>query len=209
MLKKTSGISVPRNPKARSENLLVQDSTNELLVYDLITNKAFCLNETSALVWQNCDGKNTVTEIAKTIEHKLGHAIEPALIWLALDELQKENLLVGRVDAADKFDGLSRREVIRKVGLTSMIALPVISSLVAPQAFHAQTCVGMGMAGPGTFQGGGGGGNYSMGMCDPMDGLGFCAGAGANCCTGIATITCHPAGMGPVPSVAPFSCDCT
>ncbi len=156
MLKKTSGISVPRNPKARSENLLVQDSTNELLVYDLITNKAFCLNETSALVWQNCDGKNTVTEIAKTIEHKLGHAIEPALIWLALDELQKENLLVGRVDAADKFDGLSRREVIRKVGLTSMIVLPVISSLVAPQAFHAQTCVGMGMAGPGTFQGGGG-----------------------------------------------------
>ena len=43
-------------PKARKENLVVQESNGEVLIYDLDTNKAFCLNETSALVWQACDG---------------------------------------------------------------------------------------------------------------------------------------------------------
>jgi hypothetical protein len=39
------------------------------------------------------------------------------------------------------FDRVSRREVIRRIGTASLVALPVIVSLVAPSAVHAQsTC---------------------------------------------------------------------
>lgn len=41
-----------------------------MLVYDLNTNKAASLNETSALIWQSCDGSKTVAEIAMIVENK-------------------------------------------------------------------------------------------------------------------------------------------
>ena len=37
-------------PVARKEGLVIQETSNEVLVYDLTINKAFCLNQTSAIV---------------------------------------------------------------------------------------------------------------------------------------------------------------
>jgi hypothetical protein len=51
-------------PHSRTKELVVQELKGELLIYDLSTNKAFCLNETSALVWQLCDGKSSISEIS-------------------------------------------------------------------------------------------------------------------------------------------------
>ena len=62
------------------------------------------------------------------------------LIFLALDQLKKDRL-IDDVSFPQSFSRLSRREAIRKVGLASMIALPIVSSLVAPPASHAASCV--------------------------------------------------------------------
>ena len=43
-------------PLVKSEGLVVQETGNEMLDYNLLTNKAICLNQTAALVWNNCDG---------------------------------------------------------------------------------------------------------------------------------------------------------
>ena len=59
------------------------------------------------------------------------------LVWFALNQLEKEKLLNEEKEIVNKFEGLSRREVIKKIGLTSMIALPIVASLVAPSAIHA------------------------------------------------------------------------
>jgi hypothetical protein len=62
------------------------------------------------------------------------------LVWLALNQLKKEKLIAGGLDPEyDHFNGMSRREAIRKVGFGSMVALPVVLSLVAPAATAAQT----------------------------------------------------------------------
>jgi hypothetical protein len=45
-------------PISRQNNIVTQEVESELLIYDLVENKAFCLNETSAFVWQNCDGNS-------------------------------------------------------------------------------------------------------------------------------------------------------
>ncbi len=73
------------------------------------------------------------------------------VIYFALDQLQKANLIEG--EKIQIFQGLSRREIFKKVGLASMIALPMISSLIAPKAVNAQSSCNSGLEGgsPGTM----------------------------------------------------------
>jgi hypothetical protein len=125
------------NPKTRDKNLVVQEMENEILLYDLVTNKAFCLNQTSAQIWQLCDGKHTVAEIVESLSGKLNEPITEELIWIALDNFKKDNLLEQNEQFEINFNGLSRRQVIRKIGLASMIAFPLVSSIIAPSGAMA------------------------------------------------------------------------
>lgn len=124
-------------PNSRKTNIVVQDLENEVLIYDLSINKAYCLNQTSALVYQLCDGTKTVSEISDLMRKKLKTLVSEDLVWFAINELKNENLLEEGDKLANNFTGLSRRDVIRKIGLGSMVALPLISSIVAPKAIHA------------------------------------------------------------------------
>lgn len=158
-------------PLARKEDLVIQEVGGEILVYDLRTNKAICLNQTSALIWENCDGKKNASEIAHNLEKKLGSNVSEDFVWFAFDQLEKENLLEGN-DFGDRFKGLNRREVIRKIGLTWLIALPVVAAIVAPQAAHAQSCMAVGSNGCATTTNNqpngcacNGNGNCLSGMC--------------------------------------------
>lgn len=128
-------------PVSRKDNLIIQEFENETLVYDLNADRAICLNETLTLIWQMCDGERDVDAVKKSVSRRLNTAVSDDLIWLALDQLKKENLIENSNELEIKFEGISRREVIRKIGLGSMIALPVISSLIAPQpAMAASVC---------------------------------------------------------------------
>jgi hypothetical protein len=120
-------------PKARNRDIVVQTLGKETLIYDLQTHKAYNLNETSAIVYQACDGNTLLDEL------RVKSKFTDDIIFLALDKLKKENLIEEDNSFVSPFDGMSRREAIRKVGLASMIALPVISSLTAPTAAMAQS----------------------------------------------------------------------
>lgn len=123
-------------PLARTNGLVVQEVPNEVLVFDMETNEAHCLNETAAMVWKYCDGKTSVPQIAEILgEGK--NSVSDDLIWLAIDQLNEHKLLEKEVET--KFAGQSRREVLRKIGLASMIALPIIASMAAPRSVMAAT----------------------------------------------------------------------
>ncbi|HRH46475.1 MAG TPA: PqqD family peptide modification chaperone [Pyrinomonadaceae bacterium] len=124
-------------PLAKTSEILLQELENELLVYDLQTNKAFCLNETSSIVFQLCDGTRSVAEISQTLNKHLKQSVSEDFVWLALDSFKKDDLLEEGEQFAINFKGLTRRQVIKKVGLASMVALPLISSVVAPNAAMA------------------------------------------------------------------------
>jgi len=122
-------------PLARKSGLVVQEMPDEVLVYDLNSNKAHCLNETAAKVWKSCDGKTSIGEMAAVF----GKGNNEDLVWLAIDQLSENELL--EIGVTSKFKGQSRRDVIKKIGLASVVAVPVIASLVAPQnALAAQSC---------------------------------------------------------------------
>lgn len=129
-------------PAVKKENIVVQELDNEILIYDLIDNKAFCLNEASAIIWQLCDGTKTVSEISQTAGKKLNSKISEDFVWLALDQFKKDKLIATEYESV--FQGMSRREVIRKVGFASMVALPIVASMIAPTSANAaSTCVCM------------------------------------------------------------------
>ena len=147
----------PIYPLSRKENIVEQELPNEVLIYDLKENKALCLNETSALVWQLCDGQKSTAEISRIMSEKLKSPVTEDFVWLALERLKKENLLANGESIESNFAGLSRRQVIKKVGFASMIALPLISAIIAPTAANAQSgCIAVGGTTTGTFPFGGG-----------------------------------------------------
>ena len=126
-------------PMARFESLVIQELADEILICDTKTYRAFCLNKTAAEVWKLCDGSNDAKRIAEKLSAKFNNSVSEEIVWLALDQLANENLLQKDFSSARNFNGVSRREVIRRVGLVSMVALPIISSLVMPTAAHAQS----------------------------------------------------------------------
>lgn len=175
-------------PKSRNENIVVQNAENEVLIYDTVTNQAFCLNETSAKVFNHCDGKTSFDELKRKYKYT------DELIYLALDELKKQNLLADDAAYLSPFAGMNRREVIRKVGFATMVALPLISTLVAPTAAAAQSASGGGCAGTCVARG--------ADQCAGRTGqrinrTGFSSTDGS--CTGTVTfsdnVTCNPGGL--------------
>jgi hypothetical protein len=128
-----------QRPIARKSGLVVQEVPDEVLVYDLESNKAHCLNQSAAIIWKSCDGNNSVSEIARLVESQAGGKVTDDFVWLAIDQLSENNLLEQQIPS--NFEGTSRRDVIKKIGLASMVAIPVIASLVAPQsALAAASC---------------------------------------------------------------------
>lgn len=126
-------------PLSRKSNVVVQEFANEVLIYDLKINKVFCLNQTSAMVYQLSDGINSVAEISNLMSAKFKELISEDFVWLALDELKRENLLENGDESNDHFAGSARREVIKKIGLASLVAFPLILSIAAPNAAMAQS----------------------------------------------------------------------
>ena len=136
-MKRSNGHSLP---KARKNDLVTRQIPGELLVYDLKRHKAFCLNDTAASIWKNCNGKRTVADLAAELEKDQTSPVDDKVIWLALDQLEKSNLLQGNVIGPASFSSVSRRSLLR-AGIATAIALPIVTMIAAPTAQAAGTPV--------------------------------------------------------------------
>ena len=125
------------NPVASTKDLVIQELGNETLVYNTSTNQACCLNETAAFVWSNCKGDKTIDDIAFSFEEKFGRRVSPDFVRLAVSRLKDKDLLVESGMGTAQMT--NRREAIRKIGLATAIAIPVVASLIAPPSAMAQT----------------------------------------------------------------------
>ena len=130
-------------PRARQDELVVEELPDETLVYDLERHEAHCLNRTSALVWQRCDGRTTVAEVAALLDTELEIPADEAVVWMALDRLGRAHLLKEKVTLPADRARYSRREVLRTLRRVAGISLllPVIESIVSPLAALQGSCV--------------------------------------------------------------------
>jgi hypothetical protein len=187
-------------PKFRSKEILTQDAGKELLIYDLKINKAYCLNETLFVIYQACDGVTTFSEL------KAKQTLTNEAILFGLDELKRADLLENSANLPVYLTGMSRREAIKRVGLASALAIPLITALSAPLAAQTASglCIGAGTTLNGSFVQSGGS-NYcapDQATCDVVAARG--AGDGG-CCSGVAVAVNNNCDGG---GTDLFSCQC-
>jgi hypothetical protein len=127
-------------PIARKQGLVIQELPDEVLVYDLDRDRAHCLNQTAAFVWQRCNGRNTTAQIANTLGQEFDCTVDEKVIWLALDQLGRNHLL-DRQPIPPALMGMNRRAMVKALGLAAVIAVPVVTSIVAPTPAQAATCL--------------------------------------------------------------------
>lgn len=121
-------------PLARKEELVVQEIGDETIVYDAKRNHAHRLNHAAALVWQHCDGHHTVTDLMSVLQQGTDALVTEDLVWLALDRLEKEQLLAEPLVRPADAVKITRRDVLRRAALVGGMTLmiPVVQSMVAP-----------------------------------------------------------------------------
>jgi hypothetical protein len=135
-------------PEARSAEIITKEVDGELLVYDLIRDKAHCLNETAAAIWKLCDGRTSVPEITHSVSESLGVPVAEIVIQLALKQMSANHLLAEEYEVAKLPVNSSRRALVRRLGI-GLALLPLITSLNAPTALAAVSCGGPCTGGPG------------------------------------------------------------
>jgi hypothetical protein len=129
-------------PQARRSGLIIQEVDSEILIYDQETNKAHCLNQTAAKVWNYCDGETTVADACSALSHDLETPVDEKLVWYAVDQFSKDNLLEKEIELpAFILPGMTRRQMVRTLGLAAVVAVPLVTSIVAPTPAQAATCL--------------------------------------------------------------------
>jgi len=165
-------------PKARKERLVVRELPEELLVYDLESHKASCLNRMAMLTWRRCNGRATVPEIAEALQGELGIPVDERAVWLALERLSRAHLLEAPVALPSWAEGYSRRQWAASVGKASVVLVAAVASILSPMAASAQSEISKTVCSArttGTFPGCGG---------TPCTGMGnkVCATTGGGAC---------------------------
>jgi hypothetical protein len=129
-------------PQARRTGLIIQEVDGEVLIYDQNTNKAHCLNQTAAKVWKYCDGETSLAEACQALSCDLDTPVDEKLVWYAVDQFSKDNLLEKGIEQpAFIIAGMNRRQMVRTLGLAAVIAVPLVTSIVAPTPAQAATCM--------------------------------------------------------------------
>ncbi len=126
-------------PKGRTVDLVIQDTGDETLVYDMKNENAHHLNSTMSLIWKYCDGKTNFQEIKDELSKTLKIKVDDDLVFLALSELKKSDLIEEGVEK-NEFDSLSRRKVLLKYALPA-VAIPMVMSLVTPTNAQMLSCL--------------------------------------------------------------------
>jgi len=133
-----------QTPVARRSGIVVKKMDNEVLVYDTERHQAHCLNQQAALVWENCDGTRTITDFYRLLDQNISSRQKEQIIWIALTQLETAGLLDEPIAKPDTVKGMTRRQLIKAAGIAALLAIPVVTTMMAPTAAHASTCLASG-----------------------------------------------------------------
>lgn len=129
-------------PLARTVDLITEEVDGEFIIYDEARHIACRLNATAVLVWRNCDGRNSVTDLLAIVADELGDIADQDMILMALDDLAEHDLIASGYDPRDASAvRLSRRRFFRRAGVVGAAAMaaPVVYGIVVPTAAAAQS----------------------------------------------------------------------
>jgi hypothetical protein len=120
--------------------LITKQVAGELIVYDRENDRVHCLNSTAAFVWTHCDGRTSVATMAQLLEDEMKEPVEQEIVLYALAQLNQSKLLDDSYAGIGPNQRLSRRAVMR-LGVATALTVPLITSIVAPTAAQAASCL--------------------------------------------------------------------
>ena len=168
-------------PLARTQDLIVEELGDELLVYNDADQRAHCLSPSAARVWRRCDGRTEADALASELD------LDAVEVDRALAELENCNLLEATPQLAESGDGVigtTRRELSVKLVKAggAIAAAPLIVSIAAPTPAAALSPI------PGC--------EALLGCLSDCGNVGHgCLGTGCCCCQ-FAGVRCPPNGPG-------------
>lgn len=126
-------------PLARKHELTIEQLGAETIVYDHKRRRIHCLNQSTAFIWQRCNGETAVAELAARLP-ETGLPADPEIAARALKVLHRAHLLEKSFLPPDT-ELTSRRSLVRRLGLASAAAalLPAIASITAPTPAMAKS----------------------------------------------------------------------
>jgi hypothetical protein len=152
-------MSEPYMPRARRSKLVVRALADETLVYDVEGHRAHCLNRTAAIVWELCDGEHTVARMAERVGDRLSARVPDEVVRLALEQLADRGLLAESDVRHAAIYTVSRRALMRRLGLAAVVTLPLVTSIISPTPVMAQSPCNETSCPPGT--------TCQAGVCEP------------------------------------------
>jgi hypothetical protein len=149
-------------PKAiRPAGWFFEDAGEEVLVYDPERHRVHCLNNTAVQVWHLCSGARTVSQISAELDVGIDSASRELVARQAVAQLADLGVIE---TAGDLTPRMSRRELVRRIGIGAVAALPLVTSMIAPTPASAANS-----------------------FC--VTNNGSCAAGGSRCCTNLVCCT--------------------
>lgn len=197
--------------QARTHRVVSEVVGDELVVYDLDTDEAHLLSPNVARVWQAAHGGSSVASLLAevAVEHpeQAGY-----VVWAAVEQLQAKRLLDGSLLLPSESTGISRRTLLKRIGLAA-VAIPVITTIVAPSPAAAacspttggfgQPCCSAGACQP----------SAPGAQCQPASAApavaNLCCIPGSTTAPGANSPTCPPNGGAPAPGCCSGACGTT
>ena len=128
------------NPRARTDDLVVEEFEDEVLVYDGKNHQAHSLASAAAKVWRACDGTKDVPALAESLALSVDDVTRALEMLDGVELLENQGLQIV-TNGDGNGNGLTRRELGRrsaKVGAAAAAA-PMLYSIVVPSPAAAAT----------------------------------------------------------------------
>lgn len=177
-------------PKARP-GLLRHELDGQTVVYDPATERVHLLDAATGCVLALLDGTRSRATLAAELTRRLGRSCDHELVALSLDELSRAELLDPATPPAEPLGDGTRRELLKKLALTTAaVLIPTVLTVTPAEA--QSSALGTGAACSGNSQ-------CASGNCSGANGNRCCAGGGffpggslcapngpsSSCCSGV------------------------
>ena len=132
-------------PRVRA-GLLRHELDGQVLIYDARDDRVHLLDTTTGHVFELLEqGEKSREGIVSALATRMNTLESESLLQLSIEELRKANLLETG-PALPALSDISRRDLLRKVGLVgaAALAIPAIATLTATSAYAQASCIANG-----------------------------------------------------------------
>jgi len=123
----------------KQRKLIARRIGDELLLFDEETSTAHCLNEMASDMWMACERESSALGVTDVLRPRWPD-MDEEVVMASLNQMANAGLLGETKDQQNI--SMSRRELVRKLGFTAAVVLPIVvtSVLVPPAAAAASPC---------------------------------------------------------------------